>query len=558
MREQRSAALISILVILVTAMLLVPVSVLAGDYSLAKKLLPGTPASGASFGDAVAIDGEVAVVAAPGEGGKGAVYLYANTTGGWVRKARLAATDGDSGDLFGTAVAISGDVVAVGAPTDDNANGVDAGAVYLFEKPQGGWVDMGETTKLIAADGAENQTFGKAVAIEGSTLVTGASGHANGATPGAVYVYEKSGGNWSQAARLTASGGVNGDLFGFSLDFDGDRIVVGAYGRNQNRGAVYLFDKPGAGWTEATEDRVLTASDGSAGDHFGYTVTLDPGYVIAGADRDDDMGADSGAIYLFSVADWSEQKIVPDDSFPNQGFGYAVAAGSGRVAVGAVEDDDKGSGSGSIYIYHLASGSWQLQEKITAPDGGAGDRLGSAVAVSGSNVVAGAYGDIVQGRSGAGSAYLFTQTTTGNRAPLAQDDSFETGEGRKLTTGNVLANDSDPDGDSITISAADTRSAQGGDVADNGDGTFTYTPPAGFSGGDSFTYHISDGKGGGAQATVHITVTTDGSDGGDAGDSGGNGDSGGSGSGGGPVNPWLLLTLYAVWKGLRSNGANRL
>ncbi|HHS83538.1 MAG TPA: tandem-95 repeat protein, partial [Gammaproteobacteria bacterium] len=96
---------------------------------------------------------------------------------------------------------------------------------------------------------------------------------------------------------------------------------------------------------------------------------------------------------------------------------------------------------------------------------------------------------------------------TVNHAPMAAPDSASTTEGSSVTTGNVLVNDSDPDGDSLSISGADSQSAEGGTVVNNGDGTFTYTPPAGFSGADSFTYTVSDGNGAEAQGTVSVTVT---------------------------------------------------
>ena len=95
-----------------------------------------------------------------------------------------------------------------------------------------------------------------------------------------------------------------------------------------------------------------------------------------------------------------------------------------------------------------------------------------------------------------------------NRDPVAVDDSVTTDEDTAVTTGNVLANDTDPDGDTLSVSGADTQSAQGGTVVNNGDGTFTYTPAAGFSGNDSFRYTISDGNGGEARGTVQIAVNT--------------------------------------------------
>ncbi len=531
---------------------LLPGSGFAANYAGDGKLLPAAGASGANFGQAVAIDGFIAVVAAPGENsGQGAVHVFERSDSGWQHKARLTASDGDSDDLFGGSVAISGDIVVVGSATDDNSGGADAGAVYLFVKPASGWGDMTESGQLFAGDAAANHTFGSAVAITGTTLVVGASGHENGDIfPGAVYIFEGSGTNWNQSARLTASDGSNGDLFGFSLDMDGNTVVVGAYGKEQKKGAAYVFEKPASGWADATESSILTAQDRSVGDQFGFDLAINGGHVIVGADRDDALGADAGAVYLFSGTDWSvQEKYVPADGLADQGFGYAVDLVGDTAVVGALLDDDNGQKSGSVYVYALSSGTLTYQEKLLAPDGSAEARFGNSVAMTGSYIVSGAYGDAVNGSLGSGSAYVFRQGVNSNTPPQAANDSFETEQDTSLTTTDVLANDIDPDGDTLSIIQVDANSDQGGSVNDNGNGTFTYTPPAGYSGGDSFNYTVSDGRGGEAQATVYVTVqaatTTDT-------DTDTDTDSADTGGGGGALSPWLLLLIAGIYQTLFS------
>ena len=532
MRTQRVT--LSFVLVITLFIVWLPATGTAASYAHDGKLLPAVSIDGANFGQAVAVDGNTAVVASPGEdSGQGAVYVFERTDSGWQRKAKLTALNGVSGDLFGGSVAISGNTVVVGNGTDDNSAGTDAGTVYLFIKPANGWEDMTESTKLEAGDAAANHTFGASVVIAGTTLVVGASGHEGGAYPGAVYIFEGSDTNWNQSAKLTASDGSNGDLFGFSLDMDGNTVVVGAYGKEQKKGAVYVFEKPGTGWSDATEGKILTAQTRSAGDQFGYDVAINGGHIIVGADREDTNGSDGGAVYLFSGTDWSQQQMVtPDDGFADQGFGYAVDLIADTVIVGAVLDDDKGQHSGSIYIYEPSSGSLVFQQKLVAPDGGEQDRFGSSVAMTDSYIVTGAYRDSVNGQSASGSAYIFSRSVDSNTSPQAQNDSFETEEGVSVTTTNVLANDTDPDGDALSISLVDSSSAQNGTVIDNGNGTFTYTPPSGFTGVDSFNYSVSDGKGGEAQATVLITVN--------AADS-----TTGGGGGGGALSPWLLLLFMA-------------
>ncbi len=519
--------------------ILLPGAGVAGDYDQDGKLFLEASIRAAFLGDAVAIDGGTAVVVAPGDNDEGgAVHIFERSDSGWQHKAKLTVSDSIRGEPL-RSVAISGDTIVVGKATDINDNGVDAGAAYIFVKPQTGWEDMTETAKLLAADGAAKHTFGTSVAIAGTTLVVGASGHENGNVhSGAVYVFEGSGANWTQLAKLTASDGVNGDLLGFSLDLDNDTVVAGAYGKEQKKGAVYVFKKPDSGWVDATEDFLLEASDRAAGDQFGFDVAIDAGHIVIGADGEDTNGIDSGAVYLFSGADWSRQeKIIADDGIADQGFGYAVDVSGNVMVTGALLDDDNGPRSGSVYVYGLSAGVAEYREKLVASDGGAEDRLGSSVAMTDHYILAGAYNSTIDGKTGSGSAYVFGRIGI-NTPPQAQDDSFETERDVAVTTGSVLANDTDPDGDALSISQVDSDSAQGGRVVDKGNGVFVYTPPSGYTGADSFGYSVSDGRGGEAQATVHITVKAAASE----------NTGGGGGGGGGVLNPWLLLLFAGLYR----------
>lgn len=123
-----------------------------------------------------------------------------------------------------------------------------------------------------------------------------------------------------------------------------------------------------------------------------------------------------------------------------------------------------------------------------------------------------------------------------NEAPTANDDIAVTDEEMPVTV-NVLDNDSDADGDSLSVSVFDAAFAIG-EVVDNGDGTFTYTPAAGFTGTDSFEYSVSDGNGGTAQGTVNVTVN-------DPTDSSGDDDSGGGGGAIAPLTGLLLMSAAA-------------
>ncbi len=121
---------------------------------------------------------------------------------------------------------------------------------------------------------------------------------------------------------------------------------------------------------------------------------------------------------------------------------------------------------------------------------------------------------VSDGNGGTDIATVTVTVTAPNSDPSAQDDEYSTEQDVPLTVSapGVLANDSDPEGDDLTVSAFDGTSAEGGTVEMNADGSFTYTPPAGFTGTDSFTYTVSDGNGGTDIATVTVTVTAPNSD----------------------------------------------
>ena len=228
-------------------------------------------------------------------------------------------------DKFGYSVAVDGDIAVVGAYRDGE-KGDEAGAAYVFTRSGG--VVWDEGVKLTASDGAPYDNFGISVAVDGETIVIGASGDDdNGADSGSVYVFTKASGVWSQAAKLTASDGAALDYFGHSVAVSGDTVLVGAYQDDreetvtetelEDSGSVYVFTKPTSvgGWgdwddlpqtatneNDDDKDRLtarLSASDAADDDNFGTSVALDGDTAVIGAPGDDDNGIDSGSVYVF-------------------------------------------------------------------------------------------------------------------------------------------------------------------------------------------------------------------------------------------------------------------
>jgi hypothetical protein len=180
----------------------------------------------------------------------GASYIFERNQGGtnnWGQAKKLFASDAASGDNFGMSVAISGDVVVVGALRSDD-HGPDSGSAYLFERNLGGANNWGEVSKLTASDAASEDNFGDSVSISGNVLIVGAS--ANDSLTGSAYQFERNEGgadNWGEVSKLTASDAASGHNFGRSVAISGDIVVIGAFshdGNGANSGSAYVYAPP--------------------------------------------------------------------------------------------------------------------------------------------------------------------------------------------------------------------------------------------------------------------------------------------------------------------------
>lgn len=150
------------------------------------------------------------------------------------------------------------------------------------------WVELGELT---ASEGQAYDRFGCSVAMRGNTIVVGATEDMNDLTgAGAVYVFVEPAAGGTQTAKLTASDGQRGDLFGATVAISDDTIVVGAPFANMSQGAVYVFLKPASGWANMTETAKLTASDGMAQDEFGFSTAISGNTIVTGAPHEHPSG----------------------------------------------------------------------------------------------------------------------------------------------------------------------------------------------------------------------------------------------------------------------------
>ncbi|GIW44038.1 MAG: hypothetical protein KatS3mg077_1320 [Candidatus Binatia bacterium] len=346
----------------------------------------------------------------------------------FIQKAKLTAADGDQNDQFGLAVAAGTDTVVVGAPFHN----MSTGAVYVFAEPITGWTTTSSfSAKLTASDSTAGDNFGLSVAIGGETIVVGTPSQASGTRSfvGAVYVFTKPITGWTSTssfnAKLIASDGAESDSLGTAVAISGDTVVAGAPLRNR----AYVFQKPLVGWGNGAvmfEVAKLQASDASGGDHFGSAVAVDGDTVVVGAPQDDLVFTDVGSAYVFTkpLGGWSGSltetaKLTPGASPPPFiTFGSAVAVSGDTVVVGApLKKRGVDLNVGAAFLYVKPTSGWTststFDAELTAADGAASDVFGSSVAVEGNTVVVGAWGADLGSVQDAGAAYVFFKPAAG-------------------------------------------------------------------------------------------------------------------------------------------------
>ncbi|ULA65549.1 MAG: Integrin alpha beta-propellor repeat protein [Nitrospira sp.] len=421
------------------------------------------------FGGSAALDGDTLVVGAYQEDSSrvtvtrpdesvpdsGAVYVFTRTNGDWSQQAYLKASNARVGDHFGTALTLSGDTLAVGAPREDSSgvNGdqadnsaPDSGAVYVYTRTNGTWAQQ---AYLKASNAGMGDFFGSALALNGDTLAVGAPQEDSAATgvngnqvdssasnSGAVYVYTRTNGTWAQQAYLKASNTTSFNRFGNALTLSGDTLAVGApqedsastgVNGNQdqgdvnsqatNSGAAYVFTRTNGSWTQQA---YLKASNTGLADYFGTALVLSGDTLVVGAkgegseatgvngDQISDDAAGSGAAYVFTRTNgsWAQQAYLKaSNTDPVDGFGNSLALSGDTLVVGAAWEDSATTGingdqlndgaqeSGAVYVFTRTGGSWAQQAYLKASNTGASDGFGTALALSGDTLAVGASGE---------------------------------------------------------------------------------------------------------------------------------------------------------------------
>lgn len=331
----------------------------SGIWQVDAKLLPDDAAVDQRFGSAVDIDGDTLVVGAywtavDGKPEQGAAYVYERRSGQWLQTARLVAADGLARHLFGSAVAIDGDVIAVAAIA---AGG--SGQVYVFQRSGSTWNQVDQLLPLVPTP---SSFFGNGVAVDGDVIVVGAPGEDGTDAPeqGAAYVFRRGGSErWLLAQRLDSPVAQPGALYGFSVASDASEILVGAPGVDLSESEPAM----GAAWLHpcapvCAAGRRLEAPGLRAGDQYGWSVDLNARHVVIGANGvDSNSGTNAGAVF---VHDRPKQTFVQRiDAPPDTGLGqFGRALGldaQSQLLIGSPNRSGDNPGEGAAFVLSLAT-----------------------------------------------------------------------------------------------------------------------------------------------------------------------------------------------------------
>jgi len=387
-----------------------------------------------SFGDSIASSGDTIVVGSTGANSdQGVAYVFVKPAAGWTgtlsENAKLSASDGVTGDRFGS-VAISGDTIVVGAPYASVGANELQGAAYVFVKPVGGWSGMlQENAKLTAGSttGRSGDHFGGTVAVAGDTIAAGeAQGYCCNGSLAKAYVFAKPAGGWSGTLHESATLGNAQEVDDFvgvfvAMSGDATSIVAAFHGIIQNGdGAHYLnvFAEPAAGWSGALQpSATLAHSDGVISGTF--AVNEDGTAIVVGTPHDQ-SSADAAAGYLFvkPAGGWSgavneSAKLTASGEDAHHQYADAVAIGGDTIVLGEAPPNECGEQGDCglqrhVYVYVKPSTGWSgsiaENQQVAGPP--SDYYFGWIIAIDGDTIV---IDDPAGGFGGPAAVYLFAK-----------------------------------------------------------------------------------------------------------------------------------------------------
>lgn len=375
------------------------------------------------FGERVSISGDGLIMAvsafredANGVSDAGSVYIFQKSGSYWAEVQKLTISDKSQNDeLGGNSISINydGSIIIIGSnkPAEQYA-----GAVYVFERNGLSWI---QTQKLVASDRESYDIFSisSAISNDGSTIVVGAPYEDPNGVGGAgsVYVFEKTGPEWTQIQKMT--GNFTGGAFGISVSLSEDEttMAIGASSEDIGKGAVYVYQKSGSVWTKIQR---LVPSDINNYDTFGNkcSINSDGSVIVASAQSHTVSGyKQAGAAYVFEKQEstWVETQQITE-SEPKQGNYFAenisMSKNGTTIALSSANEDPEGIiDAGCVYLFQKINSTWTQVQKLTASDKEAYDKFGRSIYVnSDASIVAiGVIYENPSAISNAGSVYVF-------------------------------------------------------------------------------------------------------------------------------------------------------
>ena len=420
--------------------------------------------------------------------------------------------DGEAaGDYSGWSVSLSSDgtTLAIGAPYNDDS-GYNAGHVRVYKYNGTAWTQLGADI-----DGeAKNDYSGESVSLssDGTIVAIGAYGNDGSAdNAGHVRVLKYIDGAWTKLGD-DIDGEAAGNYSGISvsLSSDGTTLAIGAAYNNgtaEDAGHVRVLKYIDGSWTQLGDD-----IDGEARDDYsGESVSLssDGTIVAIGAYRNDGSFSDAGhvRVYKYNGSAWTKlgDDIDGEASGDYSGISVSLSSDGTIVAIGAYRNDGTGANAGHVRVYKYNGSAWtKLGDDI---DGEAEDDYsGHSVSLSSDGTTL-AVGSPFNDGNGANAGHVRVYDLV-NYAPVAVADTLTVLEDAETTSIDVIANDTDVDGDTLSLTAATTSETGTGTVSINDDGlSVDYTPAADFNGTETITYTVSDGTLTDETGTLTITVT---------------------------------------------------
>ncbi len=401
--------------LLLGILLLMSNLLIAQGWGQTQKIVPDDRFVGQQFGADVDIDGDYAVVGILVSNSARDAYVYENDgAGNWIQIQKLQSPNFNQFDHFGTAVAISGDYIFVGAWGQgydvNNSNFLSsAGAVYIFKKQASGLFDFEQ--KIVASDREALNAFGYGIAVNDDYAIVSPVRHdfdVSGTDflddAGAAYIFEKDGaGTWNEVQKIVASDRAAFDYFGqIALAVDGNYIAVGSYAEDEDEngtniissaGSAYVFERDGGGtWNEIQK---VVASDRAQGEWFGWSISLDGNHLLVGSNQNNNL---TGAAYVFEKDGndvWNEvQKLIASNGVAGDRFAQDIDIDGNRIIIGAHFRDIGSPGDeGAAYIFEKDAGIWTETAFIYDAFNSTSEYFGFSVAISGDYALVGTYRD---------------------------------------------------------------------------------------------------------------------------------------------------------------------